>query len=52
VAVALVPPLAIGTVPKVIFGAVPPDEDKGLEAVTAVTVPPDDGDVLLIVKLG
>jgi hypothetical protein len=34
-----VPPLATGTVPSEISGVAPPDEAKGDEAVTEVTVP-------------
>jgi hypothetical protein len=36
----------------VIFGVLPPLEDKGLDAVTFVTVPPLDGLVFVIVKFG
>jgi hypothetical protein len=34
-----VPPLAIGTVPRVILGVAPPEEESGSDAVTPVTVP-------------
>ena len=39
VAVVFVPPLAIGTVPRLRLGVAPPLDEMGLDAVTDVTVP-------------
>jgi hypothetical protein len=48
-----VPPLVIGSRPvNVMLGVVPPEDAILPEPVTAVTVPPEEGDVLVIVWSG